>query len=42
MKKNFIHITINDELKNQLVKEAKKKNISLCAYIRLILSNRKK
>lgn len=42
MKNNFIHITISDSLKNELLNEAKAKNISLCAYIRLILSERKK
>ena len=42
MKNNFIHITINEKLKNELLNEAKEKNISLCAYIRLILSSRKK
>lgn len=42
MKKNFIHLVINDELKNQLQEEARQKNLSLNAYIRLILSERKK
>ena len=42
MKKNFIHLVVNDELKKQLQEEAKEKNISLNAYIRLILSCRQK
>ena len=42
MGKNFIHIVINDEFKKKLQEEAKEKNISLNAYIRLILSNRVK
>lgn len=40
--KNFIHIVIDDNLKKQLQEEAKEKNISLNAYIRYILSSRKK
>ena len=40
--KSFIHIVINEELKKQLQEEAKEKDISLNAYIRLILSSRKK
>ena len=42
IKKSFIHIVINEELKKQLQEEAKEKDISLNAYIRLILSSRKK
>ena len=42
MKKHWIHIVISEDLKNKLQEEAKEKNISLNAYIRLILSSRKK
>ncbi|MDY5929673.1 MAG: toxin-antitoxin system HicB family antitoxin [Candidatus Onthovivens sp.] len=38
----MIHIKINDELKRQLEKEAKEKGLSLNAYIRMLLIERKK
>ena len=42
MRKYFIHLVINEDLKSKLQEEAKEKNLSLNAYIRLILSSRKK
>lgn len=41
MKKDYIHLCIDEDFKKQLEKEAKEKHISLNAYIRLILSERK-
>ena len=38
----MIHITISDELKNELVEEAKKLELSLNSYIRMLLVERKK
>ena len=38
----MIHIKINDELKRQLEKKKKKKGLSLNAYIRMLLIERKK
>lgn len=38
----MIHLTIDDELKEQLQKEAKEKGLSLNSYIRMILIERKK
>ena len=38
----MIHIKINDELKRQLEKEAKEKGLSLNAYNRMLLIERKK
>jgi len=40
--KKVIHISINNELKEELKKEAKEKQLSLNSYIRLILIGRKK
>lgn len=42
MAKKMLHITINDELKKELQKEAKEKQLSLNSYIRLILLGRKR
>jgi len=33
----MIHITIDDDLKEKLAKEAKKKGLTLNSYIRMIL-----
>ena len=38
----MIHIKIDNELKQQLVEEAKSKGLSLNAYIRMILIERDK
>lgn len=38
----MIHITINEELKKQLEEEAKLKGLTLTAYIRMLLIERKK
>lgn len=38
----MIHITISEELKEQLLQEAKKLELPLNAYIRMILIERKK
>ncbi len=38
----MIHIKIDEELKEQLEKEAKAKGLSLNAYIRMLLIERKK
>lgn len=38
----MMHITISDELKTELVEEAKKLQLSLNAYIRMLLIERKK
>lgn len=38
----MIHIKIDDELKQELVKEAKAKGMALNTYIRLILIERHK
>lgn len=38
----MIHITIDDKLKEELEKEAKAKGLSLNAYIRMLLIERKK
>lgn len=41
MSKKVLHITISEEMKEELEKEAKEKQLSLNAYIRLILLGRK-
>ena len=38
----MLHIKIDDDLKNQLDEEAKSKGLSLNAYIRMILIERRK
>ena len=38
----MLHITINEELKKQLEEEAKLKGLTLNAYIRMLLIERKK
>lgn len=38
----MIHLKVDDELKKQLINEAKTKGLSLNAYIRMILIERKK
>ncbi len=38
----MLHLKIDDELKEQLQKEAKEKGLSLNAYIRMILIERGK
>lgn len=38
----MIHIKIDEELKEQLEKEAKSKGLSLNAYIRMLLIEREK
>lgn len=38
----MMHITISDELKAELAEEAKKLQLSLNAYIRMLLIERKK
>jgi len=38
----MIHITIDEELKEQLIEEAKAKGLSLNSYIRMLLIERKK
>ena len=38
----MIHITISDELKQELLEEAKRLELSLNAYIRMLLIERKK
>lgn len=38
----MMHITISDELKTELVEEANKLQLSLNAYIRMLLIERKK
>ncbi len=38
----MLHITINEELKKQLEEEAKLKGLTLTAYIRMLLIERKK
>lgn len=38
----MLHITIDDELKEELQREAKEKGLSLNAYIRMLLIERKK
>lgn len=40
--KKKIHISIDDDLKTQLDKEAKAKGLSLNSYIRMVLLGRKK
>lgn len=40
--KKKIHISIDDDLKIQLDKEAKAKGLSLNSYIRMVLIGRKK
>jgi hypothetical protein len=40
--KNVIHIQVNKDLKTQLEKEAKELELSLNAYIRIILLKREK
>ena len=40
MSNKYIHIAVKEEFKKQLEQEAKKLNISLNAYIKLILSKR--
>lgn len=38
----YVHMYITEELKKELEKEAKEKQLSLASYIRLILIDRKK
>ena len=38
----MLHITIDEELKKQLEEEAKLKGLTLTAYIRMLLVERKK
>ena len=38
----MLHITINEEVKKQLEEEAKLKGLTLTAYIRMLLIERKK
>ena len=38
----MIHITISEELKAELLKEASEKQLSLTAYIRLLLIERER
>lgn len=38
----MIHITISDELKQELLEEAKRLQLSLNSYIRMLLIERKK
>lgn len=38
----MLHITIDEELKKQLEEEAKLKGLTLTAYIRMLLIERKK
>ena len=38
----MIHISISDDLKNELLEEANRLEMSLNAYIRMILIERKK
>lgn len=38
----MLHIRIDDKLKDQLEEEAKSKGLSLTAYIRMLLIERKK
>lgn len=40
--KEYIHISINKRLRENLKKEAEEKGMSLNAYVNLILSERKK
>ena len=40
--KDYIHIWVSDDLKKQIKEEAEKKGLPMNAYIRLILSERKK
>ena len=40
--KDYIHIRINESLREQLKKEAEEKGMTLNAYVNLILSERKK
>lgn len=42
MNNKKVHLTIDDELKNELVSEAKAKGLSLNSYIRMILIERGK
>ena len=40
MKKETVIFTMNKDLKDQLMKEAKEKGLSMSSYIRMILINR--
>ena len=42
MKDKVVHIQLEPELKNKLKKEAELKGLSLSAYIRMLLIERKK
>lgn len=42
MKKAYIHLQVEEELKKQLENEAKEKHLSLNAYIRILLYERGK
>lgn len=42
MKKKYIHVQVEEELKNKLVDEAKQKGLSLNSYIRMLLIERGK
>lgn len=40
--KKYIHFQVEEELKKQLLNEAKEKGLSLNSYIRMIILERKK
>lgn len=42
MRKAYIHLRTLEDLKNQLIEEAKQKGLSLNAYILMIIMNREK
>lgn len=41
MKKETIHISIDKQVKEQLLKEAKEKGLTLNSYVRMILFERR-
>lgn len=42
MKKTYIHLQVEEDLKNQLEIESKQKGLSLNAYVRMLLIERGK
>lgn len=42
MKKDCIHITLDSDMKKELINEAKSKGLTLNGYIRMIIIERKK
>lgn len=40
--KKYIHLQVDEDVKSQLINEAKEKGLSLNSYVRMIILGRKK